>query len=117
MCDLSGPFKLCTCSKAIDHTKPHWVLHRNVTTDKRESIVVVGMMVPFTLIHKIERRKILRRLNMINVFDFNYSPIENDQLELKYNEDDGYKLTYRNGKWKIEEWLGEHPIFEFKTKV
>ena len=26
MCDLNGPFKLCTCSDKIDKEKPHWIL-------------------------------------------------------------------------------------------
>ena len=25
MCDLNGPFRLCTCSSDIDHTKLHYV--------------------------------------------------------------------------------------------
>ena len=25
MCDLNGPFRLCTCSSDIDYTKPHYI--------------------------------------------------------------------------------------------
>ena len=70
------------------------------------------MMIPPNLIHKIERRKILRRLNTINVFDFEYSPSENDQLELNIEEDDGYKFAFQGGKWVMEEFMGAHPVFE-----
>ena len=29
MCDVNGPFKLCTCSEKIDKNKPYWVLKSN----------------------------------------------------------------------------------------
>ena len=40
MCDLNGPFKLCTCSSEIDRSKPHWVLYRNVVKEGMPSMVV-----------------------------------------------------------------------------
>lgn len=52
------------------------------------------------------------KINSINVFDFDYSPSENDQLELNYEDDYGYKFTFKKGKWVFEEWYGEHSIFE-----
>ena len=115
MCDLNGPFRLCTCSDDIDYSKPHWILRMNNINDGEEMMVTIGMMTPINLIDKIERRKILRRLNTINVFDFEYNPKDNDQLELNFEEYDGYKFTFKNGKWKIEEWYGEHPIFEHQN--
>ena len=116
MCYLNGPFKLCSCSSDIDYSKPHWILRMNSNNEVEDMMVTIGMMIPPNLIHKIERRKILRRLNTINFFDFEYSPSENDQLELNFEEDDGYKFTFRKGKWILEEWFGEHPIFEHKDK-
>ena len=115
MCDLNGPFRLCTCSKDIDYSKPHWILRMNNINDGEEMMVTIGMMTSINLIDKIERRKILRRLNTINVFDFEYNPKDNDQLELNFQEYDGYKFTFKNCKWKIEEWYGEHPIFEHRN--
>lgn len=112
MCDLNGPFRLCSCSSTIDYDQPHWILHMNSTNEGEDMMVIIGMMTPMNLIDKIERRKILRRLNTINVFDFEYIPKENDQLELNYKEGQGYKFTFKNGKWKMEEWYGEHLIFE-----
>jgi hypothetical protein len=88
----------------------------NTTSEEEDIMVRIGMMMPLNLINKIERRKILRRLNTVNVFDFEYTPSENDQLELNFEEDDGYKFTFRKGKWVLEEWLGEHPVFEHKDK-
>ena len=115
MCDLNGPFRLCTCSGDIDYSKPHWILRMNNTNEGEDMMVHIGMMIPSNLIDKIERRKILRRLNTINVFDFDYNPNENDQLELNFQEDDGFKFTFRKGKWVMEEWYGEHPIIEHQT--
>ena len=78
MCDLNGPFKLCSCSSDIDYSKPHWILRMNSVNEGEDAMITVGMMISPNLIHKIERRKILRRLNTINVFDFEYTPNEND---------------------------------------
>ena len=112
MCDLNGPFRLCSCSSNVDYTKPHWILRINSKNERIDSIVMIGIMTPLNLIDKIERRKILRRLNTINVFDFEYLPSENDQLELNFEEEDGYKFTFKKNKWVLEEWYGEHPVFE-----
>ena len=116
MCDLNGPFRLCTCSSEIDYTKPHWILRINSVNNGEEIMVTIGMMIPPNLINKIERRKILRRLNTVNVFDFEYSPSENDQLELNLEEDDGYTFNFKKGKWVFEEWYGEHQEFEYKNQ-
>jgi len=104
MCDLNGPFRLCTCSDDVDYTKPHWILRMNSINDDVETMVTIGMMMPLNLINKIERRKILRRLNTVNLFDFEYTPSENDDLELNLEEDDGYTFNFKKGKWVFEEW-------------
>ena len=116
MCDLNGPFRLCSCSDNIDYTKPHWILRMNSVNNDVETMVTIGMMMPLNLINKIERRKILRRLNTVNVFDFKYAPSENDQLKLNLEEDDGYTFNFKKGKWVLEEWYGEHQEFEYKNQ-
>ena len=116
MCDLNGPFKLCSCSSDVDYSKPHWILKTNQIRNEEYLEVIVGMMIPPNLIDKIERRKILRRLNTINVFDFEYSPSENDQLALNHEEEDGYKFTFKGGKWVMEEFMGEHLVFEHENQ-
>jgi len=88
----------------------------NSTNDGEETMVTIGIMMQLNLIDKIERRKILRRLNTINVFDFEYTPSENDQLELNLEEDDGYTFNFKKGKWVFEEWYGEHQEFEYKNQ-
>ena len=116
MCDLNGPFRLCSCSSNVDYTKPHWILRINSKNERIDASVMIGIMTPLNLIEKIERRKILRRLNTINVFDFEYLPSENDQLELNFEKEDGYKFTFKKNKWVLEEWYGEHPIFEHEIQ-
>ena len=114
MCDLNGKFILCSCSEEVDLSEPHWKLSRNVSNDGEDIHIDIGMMRPLNLIDKIERRKLLRRLNTRNVFDFEYHPKENDVLELNQSEDDGYKLTFLKGKWVLEEFMGEHLLFEYE---
>ena len=80
MCDINGPFHLCTCESAVDRLKPHWVLHRQLQS--REKIEIMGMFSepdPYTT---ISERSLQRRLNSVNVFDFDYKPEEGDYLEL-----------------------------------
>jgi hypothetical protein len=88
----------------------------NSVNNGEETMVTIGMMMPLNLISKIERRKILRRLNTVNVFDFEFTPSENDQLELNLEEDDGYTFNFKKGKWVFEEWYGEHQEFEYKIQ-
>jgi hypothetical protein len=88
----------------------------NTTSEEEDMMVRIGMMMPLNLINKIERRKILRRINTVNVFDFEYEPSENDQLELNLEDDDGYTFNFKKGKWMLEEWKGEYSEFEYKNQ-
>ncbi len=115
MCDLSGPFKLCTCSGDIDYNNPHWTLKRN-GLDTGEMSYVIGSMNPLNLTDKIEQSKMLRRLNTVNVFDFDYNPMENDKLNLVV-EEQRHEFIFQNGKWKHEELLGEKPIIEHTSEL
>ncbi len=115
MCDLTGPFKLCTCSSEIDLSKPHWVLHRFL--ESKEELFVCGEFINSNLIKNVKRR-----LNKINVFDFEYMPVEGDYLEffieIDFEEEDeimpNYRFEYRKGKWKILKDY-EMPIFNHKS--
>ena len=50
MCDLNGPFRLCTCSDDIDYSKPHWILRMNNTNEGEDMMVNIGMMIPSSFI-------------------------------------------------------------------
>lgn len=98
MCDVNGPFKLCTCSEKIDKSIPHWILKYN-KKDGVETMVVGMFSQPNTLFTPIIRRNILSRLNSKDsIFDFNYSPQKGDLLKL-CGEFDEYYLEFENGKW------------------
>ena len=101
MCDVNGPFKLCTCSEKINKKKPYWVLKSN-RKDEEETVVLGMFSQPNPLFTPILRKNILRRLNSVkSIFDFEYNPEERDLLKL-YGEYDEYYCEYTDGKWK---WL------------
>ena len=101
MCDVNGPFKLCTCSEKINKKKPYWVLKSN-RKDEEETDVLGMFSQPNPLFTPILRKNILRRLNSVkSIFDFEYNPEERDLLKL-YGEYDEYYCEYTDGKWK---WL------------
>ena len=114
MCDLNGPFKLCSCADDIDFSKPHWKLFRN-SIGEGEIHDIMGM--PIFEVHMldvIQQKKILRRLNTINVFDFEYLPNENDKLFIHEDEDNYIEFEFKKGKWRKVEFLGLHYHFEFE---
>jgi hypothetical protein len=107
MCDVNGPFKLCTCSSDIDRTKPHWVLHRFIQS--RDEYQVCGLFGCPNPYEKITASNLKRRMNSLNVFDFEYNPQEGDMLrlylvpEIEEEEDleSNFELEFMNGKWRI----------------
>ena len=62
----------------------------------------------------IQQKKILRRLNTINVFDFEYLPNENDKLFIHEDEDNYIEFEFKKGKWRKVEFLGLHYHFKFE---
>jgi hypothetical protein len=116
MCDVNGPFKLCTCDSDLDRKKPHWILHRFIQS--REVINVMGQFHQPGLYKIISLRSLKRRLNSINVFDFDYIPQDGDFLELFVSPDPSddelmadFELEYSNGKWR---YLDEYERIEHK---
>lgn len=107
MCDVNGPFKLCTCSSDIDRTKPHWILHRFIQS--REEYKVMGLFGCSNPYEKITASNLKRRMNSVNVFDFEYTPQEGDMLrlflapEIEEEEDlePYFELEFMKGKWRI----------------
>ncbi len=121
MCDVNGPFKLCTCDTNVDRTKPHWILHRYIQS--KEEYQMMGDFRTPNLYQQNSTRSLKRRLNSVNVFDFEYVPVEGDYLELflspeidcyvddedeeDYVEfDPDYILEFKKGKWLLlEPWV------------
>ena len=131
MCDVNGPFKLCTCSTKVDRRKPHWILHRHIQS--REKLEMMGEFStpdPYTV---ISERSLQRRLNSVNVFDFDYEPEEGDFLELFLNpviEDDedrdgevfdedfypDYVVEFRKFKWRLLDTFESYRFTHKKTQ-
>jgi hypothetical protein len=117
MCDVNGPFKLCTCNTNVDKSKPYWVLHRYIQS--REDILVNGIFSQPNPYQNFSLRSLKRRMNSNNVFDFDYTPNEGDLLELflspKLEEEFGlapdYEVEYYEGKWRV---LKEFEFVKYK---
>ena len=116
MCDVNGPFKLCTCNSKVDGTKPHWILNRYIQS-KKEFEVMGDFKLPDPY-QKITTLNLISRLNSVNVFDFEYQPVEGDYLKLflspksnlHFEEDEedfveelhpDYILEFMKGKWVL----------------
>ena len=107
MCDLKGPFKLCTCSGKIDKKNPYWVLNKSVRKDD----IGVGVEIMGTIIYDENdnkkwsiREQILMKLNTEDVFDFNYSPSENDIIKVfdgKFKHHFIYSMIDGISNWEI----------------
>lgn len=109
MCDINGPFKLCTCESDVDRTKPHWVLHRFIQS--KEEFQVMGLFSSLDSYDLVSLQSLKRRLNTVKVFDFEYEPMEGDYLEL-YLEPEweegfelrpNFELEFTKGKWRLLE--------------
>lgn len=107
MCDLNGPFILCTCGGEIDKTKPHWILHRFLQS--KDEISVMGQFIGPNLYHQIIIKKLKRRINNKNIFDFEYEPQNGDYLELyvennlEEEKEPDYRFEFLRNKWKLLE--------------
>lgn len=113
MCDLNGPFKLCTCDSPVNRSKPHWILHQSLIL-KNEENTIMGLLIgpnPFELFLS---KNLKKRLNSSNVFDFQYLPQEGDCLELFSKEiseadfdpedlEASHRFEFRKGKWQAIE--------------
>jgi hypothetical protein len=116
MCDVNGPFKLCTCDSDLDRRKPHWILHRFIQS--RVVYNIMGLFYQPDPYKIISLRSLKRRLNSINVFDFDYIPQDGDFLELFVSPDPSddelmsdFELEYSNGKWM---YVDEYEEIEHK---
>ena len=96
MCDLNGPFKLCTCSGRIDKKKPHWILERISVNLKDLETYIIGQ---FSTTYLMNIDDIIEQLNTTNIFDFDYIPKQKDILTLDF-VDDYYQLIYTKGEWR-----------------
>ena len=117
MCDLNGPFKLCSCAGEIDESKPHWALKTKALRGGSKMHIVGTLRGEVNVVEIIKEQKIIHRLNSKNLFDFDYTPKEKDELCLHESEDNYVKLLFKKGKWTTTERLGSHEENQFKKII
>ena len=126
MCDLNGPFKLCTCKSPINRRKPHWILHRTLI-QKNDEYVIMGMLIIPNLFELYLAKNLKKRLNSTNVFDFDYKAQEGDCLELFSEEiseadfdpedlEASHRFEFRKGKWQAIEPF-DATIYEHQNEL
>ena len=100
MCDPGYHFKLCTCAAENIDDANCWRLLRIDTTP--QSNTVIGIICPpefqFGNTAIYLQNKILEDLNKHSVFDFEYTPVEGDTLEITMDEHE-LSFKYENGKF------------------
>ena len=96
MCDLSSSLKFCTCSDEVDKSKPHWILKTNCSEEYVDlnSIIVGTLNSSFRI-----KSEFANRLNEENLFDFDYTPNQNDHLIIKISSAESYNFVYKSNKW------------------
>lgn len=115
MCEETKSIKLCSCPENLDLTKSKndsdyvWLLDRVVGPDTSGMIGLA--MLPEEQLDELTAEFIVQELNAKNLFDFDYSPQENDQLRIErivkkkpkkrsyYGE--YLDFNYFNGQWEI----------------
>lgn len=98
MCDITGPFKLCTCTGKIDKNMPYWVLHQGVNEKDPSQFRMGEPIIPENFDFRVGNR-VIEDLNSGSAFDFEYKPQENDHLEIILDNENSALFSYSRGKW------------------
>lgn len=125
MCDLNGPFKLCSCESTVNRSKPHWILHQTLIL-KNEENTIMGLLIGPNPFERYVSKNLKKRLNSTHVFDFEYQAQEGDCLELftedipeeDFEEDElepTHRFVFKKGKWH---WIVpfDATIYQHKTE-
>ena len=137
MCEVSDKLKFCTCvqSEVVDDKKINldfttflkqqssgsedsfaWVLYGH---HGKENTIALGLMiVPVNSLGLLTETFVLNQLNTEYCFDFNYKPLEGDNLQIVSIGDDrsGEYLSfiYQDGTW-IAGYHGFNEIVKLKN--
>lgn len=116
MCKQSNNFKFCTCSNTdnLSETSYVWELTRFIRNYDSLSMGTIIMPVG-DLGQGVTMSSVLAFLNSnINPFDFEYNPLENDSLDIRTGNEEGYfKVIYEKGVWQE----GGNDPFSTKIKI
>ena len=102
MCDFEKGFKLCTCDLAEldEDLKYTWRLQRPYST-RDDGLVGTWNMSTDDIGNGLNEEFVLKNLNQRNCFDFEYSPIERDNLTME-SKSDYLSFVFTNGSWIID---------------
>jgi hypothetical protein len=111
MCLISSDLKLCTCStKNVERLKHYWILYRY---EGQKLIDFIGLCLPpVSLSDKnffINEMVLTKRLNEKDVFDKPMKFMENDCLEIVFNNNAEfgesliYNFKYVGDKWEYRD--------------
>lgn len=130
MCEISNEIKFCTCkSESYEELKNAWTIFR-----RKKGWLRVGQTVfneNDLKIDQIEIKSLEHKLNSQDLFDFEYSPIEEDKLKIKLTykgKCSEYDFKYLNNTWEIykedqmdwmEDLLQDKPLYfeDFSGKI
>lgn len=86
MCNIDEHLKLCTCHEKIDNTLPHWRLYRKTIIQPEYDFDIVGLMIE-PMDFSLNAFVLLEQLNLRNCFDFDYQPLDEDKLLVKFTSE------------------------------
>ena len=128
MCEIGKKIKFCTClgeedvtritlSKRLDSfledTLPNsmepftWILYKYLGTEESEAMGLLNL--PSESIGgELTNEYVLSQINNENCFDFNYDPLEGDNLEINFQRNKYWteflSFIYRNEKWEADSY-------------
>lgn len=127
MCEIEKKLKLCTCltDKDLDlfearkklkqslkqsistSNQPFtWTLFKYLGQKDNEELTIMGMLImPSDLLgESLTNEYVLSQINSGNCFDFDYTPMEGDNLKVEQQSNESWKeflsFIFRNGTWK-----------------
>lgn len=119
MCTANNEIKFCTCAEGnIDEIKNIYIWTLNRYMSSKESRIRGIIMRPIEGFENgISTDGILSKLNMGNIFDFEYTPQERDTLQIRFNAKHRVEYQYFSLIFKDKIWQkGRNPAFTSKEE-
>lgn len=125
MCEPIKDFKLCTCGEMKQKPQNYWILYRGEKSFEEMEFVSGSIVEPdyesATMLALQEQIALTNKLlNEGNLFDFDYKPMEGDQLSFtmsRFNHD--FWFLYQNNKWIFNGSIVsfDHPEYLMKKHI
>lgn len=112
MCEITDGFKLCTCGETITQGMDYWQLKRlGIANNFFDLEMGRCMNLSYDMAGHLLADKILHSLNHANPFDFDYTPMQHDILNLTFYQNGNsikFEFYFDNNQWYQEMTLSEH---------